>query len=176
MSGVQNRWDGRPTHSHSGLVPDWLMPSDSKIQDCKDRCKTFTETPLSEDVAQATVCAIMPGKPRSLADEENLTVDSTHVRLFELDLPAEAACAKFQDYFFIFVFKPCVAAFSHDSRQGLSAKLLDFANRLLREVGTREDIVTSVDEVKEFAGGQVAVVVDTTRSKFTYQGTPNVTP
>ena len=41
------------------------------------------------------------------------------------------------------------------------------------DVVVSADEVTSVDDVKMLAGGAVAVVVFTTRSTFTYMGTPN---
>ena len=41
------------------------------------------------------------------------------------------------------------------------------------DIVVETDDVISVDDVKVFAGGDAAVVVYTTLSKFTYQGTPN---
>lgn len=41
------------------------------------------------------------------------------------------------------------------------------------DIIVEKDEVTSVDEVKEFAGGNAAVVVYTTRSTFSYKGTSN---
>ena len=41
------------------------------------------------------------------------------------------------------------------------------------DIIVESDVVASVDDVKEIAGGQAAVVVFTTLSKFSYKGTPN---
>ena len=41
------------------------------------------------------------------------------------------------------------------------------------DIIVEEDAVISVDDVKEIAGGNAAVVVYTTHSKFSYKGTPN---
>merc|ERR1711998_747715 len=41
------------------------------------------------------------------------------------------------------------------------------------DIIVEKDEVASIDEVKELAGGQAAVVTYTTLSKFSYKGTPN---
>ena len=41
------------------------------------------------------------------------------------------------------------------------------------DITIESDEVTSIDDIKEFAGGNAAVVVYTCRSKFSYKGTPN---
>ena len=41
------------------------------------------------------------------------------------------------------------------------------------DIIVEKDEVISVDDVKLFAGGEAAIVVYTTLSKFTYQGNPN---